>query len=168
MTKNYKTIIVKKARFECQQCGRCCTSPVSLFLSSKDIEEIKKLGYDSFFEIINVLYRDKFTGKAVEVPRTIMRAREFGYCFFHDPVTKLCDIYNSRPEICRLFPFTRLSIDEKNIIYSRPHELCRGIGKGDLVDTLYIKSIIKECMKRDYVLWGDILKINNSEELKDS
>ncbi len=83
----------KISSFRCRHCGYCCTQIV--VLSRKDIERIKKLGYNErdFAE------EDHLGRKRIKIPSY--------YCYFlglRDGKT-FCRIYEARPETCRKYPF---------------------------------------------------------------
>ena len=76
--------------FPCKKCGKCCEN-TEMPLTRDDVERILSLGYklEDFAE-----FRGGF-----------LRLRNVnGRCVFNDPETKLCRIYESRPEGCRLYP----------------------------------------------------------------
>ena len=61
-------------------------------LTRDDVERIEALGYD----------RKDFL---VRVMAGFCELRNVdGKCFFYDPVTKMCRIYENRPEGCRYYP----------------------------------------------------------------
>ncbi len=84
--------------FKCMRCGECCRSPR---LYKTDIERIKKLGYKAE----EFAYIDNFGQSYINDKN--------GWCIFlNKRYTNLnkkvklafCEIYNSRPRICRLYP----------------------------------------------------------------
>ncbi|MFC1704897.1 YkgJ family cysteine cluster protein [Nanoarchaeota archaeon] len=81
--------------FKCGRCGECCKR-LYILLNDSDIKNIEKLGYvlDCFSEVEPV---GEFKGK-----RVLRKVDE--RCIF---LTKdnLCKIYESRPEICKKYPF---------------------------------------------------------------
>ena len=85
--------------FTCNHDGSCeevrlCCAETEMTLTRKDTKRIGELGYktkdylakseDGFCELRNV----------------------DGFCFFYDKITKLCKIYDQRPEGCRYYPIT--------------------------------------------------------------
>ena len=85
--------------FVCNHDGSCeeirlCCSETEMTLTREDVKRIRELGYqtkdyliksdDGFCELKNV----------------------DGLCFFYDKATKLCKIYDHRPEGCRYYPIT--------------------------------------------------------------
>ena len=61
-----------------------------------------------------------------------------GYCSALDRSTMRCGNYEGRPSICRGYPF--ILKKEKGRYEVLVHRLCRGIGKGPIVD-LYEKAV---------------------------
>lgn len=88
----------RQSRFNCVTCGLCCSLTVKP--SEKDIKRIEKSGHK----------REEFLEKG-----TLKKIQ--GYCLFlkkEDMTAKsklnmqsnfVCSIYNSRPDICRKWPF---------------------------------------------------------------
>ena len=77
------------SNFRCNRCGSCCLSP---FLSKKDIEKIKKLGYQEDY-FVEQLDSKRFM-KNID-----------GKCIFlkKGRITE-CRIYNARPKTCIKYP----------------------------------------------------------------
>jgi Fe-S-cluster containining protein len=61
-------------------------------LTREDVERIEALGYDKKDFLVRVM------AGFCELKNVD------GKCFFYDPVTKLCRIYENRPEGCRYYP----------------------------------------------------------------
>ena len=77
-------------KYECADC--CLEAKVPLL--NEDIDKIVMHGY------YDAAFVDEDNGI-----RTL-RTREDGACVFHNKFTGLCDVYPSRPERCRLNPYT--------------------------------------------------------------
>jgi Fe-S-cluster containining protein len=90
--------------FVCERCGECCKK-LYILLASNDIERIKKLGHalDSFSESEQL---GEYKGKRV------LKKVDSKCIFLSDD--NLCKIYDSRPEICRKYPF-----------FGKPVESCK-------------------------------------------
>lgn len=87
MSKGIKTNI-------CEDCGICCFN-TEMILSKKDIERIienstEVLNNENIVQINNDGY---YQLKNVN-----------GYCIFFDQNSKVCNIYDSRPQGCRFYP----------------------------------------------------------------
>lgn len=75
----------------CPDVRICCTE-TEMTLTREDAERIDSLGYSREDYLVRV--KDGFCElKNVN-----------GNCYFYDPVTKMCIIYEARPEGCRWYP----------------------------------------------------------------
>lgn len=100
------TLLWRKKKFSCLNCGRCCMFRVKL--TDSDIEEIKKAGAE--------LEIEEKSGK-----KYIKRKNNYcSYLSIKDGKSK-CEIYEHRPEICRKFP-------RKKILGMKANDIrCRAI-----------------------------------------
>lgn len=90
----------KKDKFKCRDCGYCCTLIVEL--TNKEIEQIKKAGYDE----------EEFAEVGPSGKKRI-KLKNY-YCYFlglHRGET-FCRIYKARPKICRDYPFLKAGTEE--------------------------------------------------------
>jgi Fe-S-cluster containining protein len=116
--------------FDCNQNGECdevrlCCTDTEMTLTQADAERIDNLGFqrkdylvhtdDGFCQLRNV----------------------DGYCYFYDPVSKLCRIYDSRPEGCRYYP----------IIYDMKKRKCVTDRDCPSRETMTREEIRKSCHK---------------------
>ncbi|MBW2979822.1 YkgJ family cysteine cluster protein [Candidatus Woesearchaeota archaeon] len=87
--------------FNCERCGECCKK-LYIILNDSDIKNIEKHGYqlDSFSETEQV---GEYKGK-----RVLKKIN--GRCVFLTN-DSLCKIYDSRPEICKKYPFFEKEVD---------------------------------------------------------
>ncbi len=113
-------------RFECTQCGHCCTgSPGFVWVDEGEVAAI-------------AAYFDKPVGEVRLLETRPVRGRislnEFpnGDCIYLDPPTRRCRIYPVRPRQCRTWPFWRSNIESRDA-WQRTGQSCPGIGCGDLV-----------------------------------
>jgi len=99
--------------FKCHHCRHCCKDVVCLPTPMDVIQIVKATGLDphAFLEFlrpseIREVGRDDATWLRCRQKKYIMAIRrdEKG-CYFLNKKTALCDIYESRPILCRLFPF---------------------------------------------------------------
>lgn len=82
--------------FKCRACGKCCKIPV--MISKEEIEKIcEKLKMDTF-EFSRRYLGNEFYLKE---PCPFLENRKGGKAF--------CRIYEVRPEVCRLFPFSSMN-----------------------------------------------------------
>lgn len=155
---------MKIYKFECKKCSQCCRSEnLIVTITHRDLLRIY---YDLNIETIEQLLdlvafyevdlQDKKLLKRLIYPPFIIgnsyyilglnRDRK-GICKFLKD--KKCTIYESRPKICKIFPFTFLKDDDRVEIQINKlaEEICQGINKGPIV-------IIKEIKK----LWTQIMK----------
>jgi hypothetical protein len=86
------------ATFVCdRRCGECCKR-LTVVVSPSDITRIEALGHSDFV---------KFSGDVRE-GRVILKHSRNGWCvFLKQDVDGLygCSIHDSRPEVCRKYPF---------------------------------------------------------------
>ena len=77
-------------RSECLKCGLCCVE-TEMILLPDDIALIKRLGYsvDEFAVFQGGYWRLRNVD---------------GHCYFYDPVSGKCRIYEHRPLGCRIYP----------------------------------------------------------------
>ena len=90
----------------CKDCGKCCIE-TEMLLSSNDIDRIKK-NNPIHLKTVN------FARKTEEGFNQLVNVK--GYCVFFDSATKLCTIYDVRPQGCRFYPLIYDS-DKKHCIF---------------------------------------------------
>ncbi|TXT57776.1 MAG: hypothetical protein BAJATHORv1_10483 [Candidatus Thorarchaeota archaeon] len=83
--------------FECNHDGSCeevrlCCTDTEMTLTRADAERINALGYD----------REEYLVKSEDGFCQLRNIN--GNCYFYDQKTKLCKIYDHRPEGCRYYP----------------------------------------------------------------
>ncbi|MBN1215698.1 MAG: YkgJ family cysteine cluster protein [Candidatus Lokiarchaeota archaeon] len=137
----------KQFRFECENCGRCCIDKETIvnitFFDIKRIYSKLKLTIDELIHILGFYIFDKPLSQDTLLKMVIspiitekgfaflgLRKLENNYCFFFDKEEKKCRIYEIRPDICRIFPFSFEYKDKDviNIIYSKKaKQYCIGI-----------------------------------------
>jgi len=89
---------------KCVDCGNCCRE-TEMIISAQDITRIKKNTPEN-------LRRINFVKKTAD--GLFQLKNKYGNCVFFDPTTKLCKIYEVRPEGCRFYP----------LIYDTDEKLC--------------------------------------------
>jgi len=113
-------------RFECTQCGECCTSRGDygyVYLSDREVAAIAH-----FLGLLPHEFRRRYTF-----------VDEYGWtqvvldnrCVFLDPERGSCTIYPVRPLQCRTFPFWRDLVRDGEWT-AEARALCEGIGRGKL------------------------------------
>lgn len=99
--------------FKCHHCNHCCTEVVCL-PTPFDVIRIVKGTNANPYEFLEFLSPEEITGVDKNDPtwlecdddRYIMALRRDDKgCHFLDKKTKYCGIYESRPILCRLYPF---------------------------------------------------------------
>ena len=70
-----------------------------------------------------------------------MQKTENGKCFFLK--NNLCTIYNSRPLICRFYPFQLKNIGNNNYAFSYTDK-CPGIGKKPKLNTTFFENLFHQ------------------------
>jgi Fe-S-cluster containining protein len=88
----------------CIECGTCCQDTEMLLLK-KDIERLRKKGYNS-----------KFFSRKDKDFYIILRNKN-GYCVFFDRNKKKCKVYKDRPMGCRLYPI--IFDDSKGVVIDK-------------------------------------------------
>jgi len=112
-------------RFECTQCGDCCTGSAGYVWVNK--QEIAKLA-----ALVN-LPIDQFEARYVRLVgvRKSLVEYENGDCVFFDNKTRKCGVYSARPRQCRTWPFWDSNIRTPEA-WSDTCRVCPGSGKGRL------------------------------------
>jgi uncharacterized protein len=95
--------IIKELGFRCELCARCCTKEFNdhVFLLDADLAVIRQINPDSvtpapYYEFCDQKGRFYVSGYA-------LKTKLDGSCFFLE--NKRCKIYDSRPSICRVYPY---------------------------------------------------------------
>jgi hypothetical protein len=107
-------------RFECQQCGICCTGePGTIYVAPDELATIAReadIPVDRLIDGYLYPYQDGYS----------IGEDDTGRCFFYD---NGCLIYSARPSQCRTFPFWLQNLrNEEN--WQRTAKACPGIGRG--------------------------------------
>jgi Fe-S-cluster containining protein len=121
-------------RFECTQCGNCCTgAPGYVWVTVQEIYRIA--------EFLGMRHRDfirQFVRKAngkmslIELPN--------GNCIFYE---KGCKIYPVRPTQCRTFPFWKEIVASESS-WNRAAAECPGIQQGKTFSDEEIDTFLRE------------------------
>lgn len=124
-------------RFECTQCGACCSGePGYVWVDEAEIAAMAgemEMSVDAFeTKFVRNLGYDK---SLVEYPD--------GDCILLDPETRKCTVYQSRPIQCRTWPFWDSTIRNKKD-WKETCEVCPGAGKGKLYTFEEIEVARKE------------------------
>lgn len=113
-------------RFQCTQCGNCCTgSPGFVWVNKEEIESLARLAGISDVEEFERLYVRKIGMRKslVEFPN--------GDCVFFDNEARTCTVYDARPRQCRTWPFWNSNLRSPEA-WKETCQQCPGSGKGKL------------------------------------
>ncbi|SFJ31477.1 YkgJ family cysteine cluster protein [Planctomicrobium piriforme] len=113
-------------RFECSQCGDCCTgTPGYVWVNDEEVQAIARY-LDKPVGELRLLYTRPARGK--------ISLNEYanGDCVFFDPQRRGCTIYPVRPVQCRTWPFWQSNI-ETTSDWEATCRVCPGSGRGELV-----------------------------------
>jgi len=129
-TRNIKniTFYVRNLRFKCKRCATFCCKLGGPKLSATDVERIKQASYEEA-EFLDTVQRS-------------LKNRPDGSCVFiqsnRERDVYECSIYDSRPTLCRLFPFHFEKTSPSSLVLSLMP--CRGISPrvGEPVDENFV------------------------------
>lgn len=124
-TKNEKPWYSDGLKFECSQCGDCCTGAPGYVWVNK--QEISELAATLNMEVDD--FEDQYVRK-IGIRKSL---KEFpnGDCVFFDTDSRKCEVYGARPRQCRTWPFWDSNLkSEKDWAYTC--KVCPGSGKGKL------------------------------------
>ena len=113
-------------RFECTQCGDCCTgAPGYVWVTNDEIAAIAAVVMPEAPEKFEELYVRK-----VGVWKSL---KEFpnGDCVFFDTEKRNCSVYTARPKQCKTWPFWDSNLRTPET-WKQTCEACPGSGKGKL------------------------------------
>ena len=180
----------RQFRFECKNCGRCCIDKETIvnitFFDIKRLYSKLKLTIDELIHILGFYIFDKPLSQDNLLKMVIspiitkkgfafigLRKLENNYCFFFDKEKKKCRIYEIRPDICRIFPFSfeYKDKDDINIIYSKKAEqYCIGINKdAPIIKINKLKALALEfsnILKKNEEIISEWNNINSKETRK--
>jgi len=126
-------------RFECTECGACCTGPPGYVqINQQEAEAIAaKLGVP-VDTVWNQYTREDPTGRSLKETRS----PEGWDCIFLDresvPGKALCSVYEARPLQCRTFPWWPEHLRSPKT-WARLARECEGVGRGDFVPVHHIR-----------------------------
>ena len=113
-------------RFQCAECGGCCTGdPGVVWVSDDEIQQIAQFTGKSIGEIR--LFHTRLVGNQVSLTEYAN-----GDCTFFDARQRKCAIYPVRPPQCRSWPFWRSNVASPES-WAQAESQCPGAGNGGLV-----------------------------------
>ncbi len=112
-------------RFECTQCGHCCTgTPGYVWVDDEEIAAIAKFLNEPLEQTTAIHSRSAHRGRT-------LRENANGDCVFYDKAVG-CTIYSVRPKQCRTWPFWGSNIKTPQT-WQHTCEICPGSGQGALI-----------------------------------
>ncbi len=128
----------KGLRFECTQCGNCCTNHgdyTYVYLAEADVEAIAAhLGLSRRSFLARYCTReDGFVSLRMDAPACPFLGAD-----------RRCAIYPVRPKQCATWPFWRENLDDKATWDGPVRDCCPGIGRGELRSAQEIDRIAEE------------------------
>lgn len=125
-------------RFECTQCGNCCSGPSTGYVWVDD-EEIAALAiaYGMGDDVDG--FERKFV-RRVGIKRSLVEYAD-GDCIFLEPDSRSCMLYEARPKQCRSWPFWDCNLESPQA-WSTAAKGCPGCNQGKLykVDEIQIRK----------------------------
>jgi len=116
----------KGLRFECSQCGDCCTGAEGyVWVNQAEIDAMS-----ARMQITPEVFEKQFV-RRVGVRRSLIE-RPGGDCVLLDAETRGCTVYEDRPRQCRTWPFWNSNLKSETA-WDEAAEGCPGCNKGDLV-----------------------------------
>ena len=130
-------------RFKCIRCSSLCCKLGGPVLTNKDVERIEDAGYsvEDFLEPANK------NSKSSLLMRGSIKSREDGSCIFlnfdAEQNCYTCSVYDFRPVLCQLYPFSFELVDP-NSIALKFIPCCRGLNnpEGELLDENFVSSYL--------------------------
>ena len=123
----------KGIRFECLQCGRCCTGrPGTVYVSRSEITAIAQYLRTSESDLIRRFlypFKDSYS----------VKEEADGRCMFYRDG---CQIYAVRPNQCKTYPFWFSAMRSK-AAWDYATGSCPGIGRGHLFSREEILDILQ-------------------------
>ncbi len=123
-------------RFECTQCGNCCTGePGNVWLTPHETARLaERLG-------LSLADFERDYTEEVGVRRSLLE-RDNGDCVILDAETRLCRAYEDRPRQCATWPFWESNIATPEA-WEETCRVCPGSGQGPLVPLSTIRERAK-------------------------
>lgn len=112
-------------RFQCSQCGDCCTgAPGFVWLNKAEIEALSKR-----LDLDEETFEEHYV-KQVGIRKSL---KEFanGDCVLFDNEKRCCTVYEDRPRQCRTWPFWESNLRSPES-WRETCEACPGSGTGKL------------------------------------
>ncbi len=119
-------------RFECQQCGACCTGePGIVYIDDGEVKQVAQYLSVQVSEFIRTYLDPCKNGYSI-------RELADGRCYFYNGG---CTIYAVRPNQCKTFPFWFENLRSQKK-WMRVAKACPGIGRGSLYSKEQVLKIV--------------------------
>ena len=125
-------------RFQCTQCGNCCTGATGTVRLSDDEIEVLAKRLDLSLHDFCAIYTRRLRDGDIS-----LREMRGGDCVFYVRQAKRCGIYEDRPRQCRSWPFWRSVIDSEQRWNEEARE-CPGMNQGPFRPQEQIEAITRE------------------------
>ena len=135
----YKT--TKGLRFECTDCGNCCTRPGPVYFPEPDLERAA-----AFLEMTPGAFKRRFRLRSDEGV-SALDPGPLSPCTFHHAEDG-CTIYEARPTQCRTWPFWSEVVGRKRDWESAAKD-CEGMNQGRRHSVREIEAALELCEERD-------------------
>ncbi len=113
-------------RFECTQCGDCCTgAPGYVWVNKEEIAALAER-----LQLTVVEFEARFV-RSIGVRKSLVEFAN-GDCVFFDGQSRRCTVYEQRPRQCRTWPFWDSNVRTPED-WKHTCQVCPGSGKGALV-----------------------------------
>ena len=123
-------------RFECTECGDCCTGEAGYVWVTE--EEIEALAQAVGVEVDR--FREHYLRRLAGGTSLVEFAN--GDCVLFDRSTRRCKAYEARPRQCRTWPFWESNVRTRQA-WRQTRGACPGCGHGPLVPLEQIEALVK-------------------------
>ncbi|NQT39055.1 MAG: YkgJ family cysteine cluster protein [Planctomycetes bacterium] len=122
-------------RFQCTECGDCCTgAPGYVWLNKAEIEAMA-----AALELEVPAFEEQYVC-LVGIRKSLLE-RPDGDCILFDGQTRRCEVYHVRPRQCRTWPFWQSNV-RTPAAWAEARQACPGCGRGRLVPPDEIERIV--------------------------
>ncbi|MCA9293039.1 MAG: YkgJ family cysteine cluster protein [Phycisphaerales bacterium] len=125
-----------RLRFECTQCGACCTGPEgAVLVTPREVDALAaRLGMTTEAFVAQFTHMTP-EGRSLIERETAPKSGQFDCVFLDrsaDPSRGTCSVYMDRPTQCRTFPWWPDNLKDE-AAWRRTAKCCEGIGRGAFV-----------------------------------
>lgn len=128
----------KGLRFECTQCGACCTGgPGYVAVSEDESRAIAKVLGIPLEDFLTKYTRKEGQGRSLREFKT-QRGHDCVFLDFDAQGLAICKVYQARPLQCRTFPWWPENL-KTEASWKRLTKTCEGIDRGNFVPIEHIR-----------------------------